>query len=121
MPIIYAEGFLASLRLGLLSGLTSVTPKLDSLVNEVIRSFSLNTLILLNDAITMKLVYRLTVNTHTYIISGLALPGLGVVPAWFSPGLQFHRGNIWSLEGVGYTSPHNPGGGGNDEPSDVCC
>ena len=40
-----------------LSGLTSVTPKLDSLVNEVIRSFSLNTLILLNDVITMKLVY----------------------------------------------------------------
>ncbi len=30
---------------GVLSGLTSVTPKLDSLVNEVIRSFSLNTLI----------------------------------------------------------------------------
>ncbi len=54
----------------------------------------------------MKLVYRLTVNTPTYIISGLALPGLGVVPAWFSPGLQFYRGNIWSLEGVGYTSPH---------------
>ena len=53
----------------------------------------------------MKLVYRLTVNTHTCIILGLALPGLGVVPAWFSPGLQFYRGNIWSLEGVGYTSP----------------
>ena len=59
----------------------------------------------------MKLVYRLTVNTHTCIILGLALPGLGVVLAWFSPGLQFYRGNIWSLEGVGYTSPHNPGGG----------
>ena len=49
-----------------LSGFTSVTPKLDSLVNEVIRSFSLNTLILLNDVITMKLVYRLTIE-HTYI------------------------------------------------------
>ena len=88
-----------------ISGFTSVTPKLDSLVNEVIRSFSLNTLILLNDVITMKLVYRLT-SEHTYIYYfGLALPGLGVVPAWFSPGLQFYRGNIWSLEGVGYTSP----------------
>ena len=53
----------------------------------------------------MKLVYRLT-SEHTYIYYfGLALPGLGVVPAWFSPGLQFYRGNIWSLEGVGYTSP----------------
>ena len=104
----------------LLSGLTSVTPKLDSLVNEVIRSFSLNTLILLNDVITMKLVYRLTIeHTYTYY-SRPRSPRLGVVPAWFSPGLQFYRGNIWSLEGVGYTSPHNPGGG-KDEPSDVCC
>jgi hypothetical protein len=49
-----------------ISGYTSVIPKLDSLVNEVIRSFSLNTLILLNDVITMKLVYRLTIE-HTYI------------------------------------------------------
>ncbi len=47
-------------------GLPPVSPKLDSLVNEVIRSFSLNTLILLNDVITMKLVYRLTIE-HTYI------------------------------------------------------
>ncbi len=58
----------------------------------------------------MKLVYRLT-SEHTYIYYfGLALPGLGVVPAWFPPGLQFYRGNIWSLEGVGYTSPHDPAG-----------
>ena len=88
-----------------ISGFTSVTPKLDSLVNEVIRSFSLNTLILLNDVITMKLVYRLTIeHTYTYY-SRPRSPRLGVVPAWFSPGLQFYRGNIWSLEGVGYTSP----------------
>ncbi len=88
-------------------GFTSVTPKLDSLVNEVIRSFSLNTLILLNDVITMKLVYRLTIE-HTYIYyfrprSPRAWGG----PS--SPGLQFYRGNIWSFEGVGYTSPQeNP-------------
>ncbi len=68
----------------------------------------------------MKLVYRLTIeHTYTYY-SRPRSPRLGVVPAWFSPGLQFSRGNIWSLEGVGYTSPHNPGGGKN-EPSDVCC
>ena len=99
-----------------ISGFTSVTPKLDSLVNEVIRSFSLNTLILLNDVITMKLVYRLTIeHTYTYY-SRPRSPRLGVVPAWFSPGLQFYRGNIWSLEGVGYTSPHNPGGGRMSPP-----
>jgi len=72
-----------------ISGLTSVTPKLDSLVNEVIRSFSLNTLILLNDVITMKLVYRLTIeHTYTYY-SRPRSPRLGLAPAWVSPGLQF--------------------------------
>ena len=79
----------------------------------------------------MKLVYRLTVeHTYTYYsrprsprlgaapayYSRPRSPRLGVVPAWFSPGLQFYRGNIWSLEGVGYTSPHNPGGGRMSPP-----
>ncbi len=64
----------------------------------------------------MKLVYRLTIeHTYTYY-SRPRSPRLGVVPAWFSPGLQFYRGNIWSLKGVGYTSPHNPGGGGRMSP-----
>jgi hypothetical protein len=74
-----------------ISGLTSVTPKLDSLVNEVIRSFSLNTLILLNDVITVKLVYRLTIeHTYTYY-SRPRSPRLGLV----GPSVVLSRSSVF--------------------------
>ena len=79
-----------ALFLTFLSGLTSVTPKLDSLVNEVIRSFSFKYFNLTkrcyNNEVSLSTDYR----THIHILFSASLP-----PAWVGPRVVLSRSSVF--------------------------